>query len=72
MILSPDEDLQQTARQANPDEKMVVIAWPNPLKSKNAQKGQCLKGPMAEPITRTNERTEDIMLMTILAMILNY
>ena len=70
MILSPEKDLEQVARHANPDEMMAVIAWPNPLKSKKLD----IPKPItkAEPITRIKERTEDIMLMTILAMILNY
>ena len=68
MILSPEKDLEQVARHANPDEMMAVIAWPNPLKSKKLD----IPKKMAEPITRIKERTEDIMLMTILAMILNY
>ena len=37
MILPPDEDLQQIARQANPDEMMVIIAWPNPIKNISPQ-----------------------------------
>ena len=81
MILPPDADLQQIARHANPDEMMVVIAWPNPLKSKNAQQAMVvwdlelsadIPRPMAELMTKIKERTEDMMLMTILAMILKY
>ena len=44
MILPLDEDLQQTARHANPDEMIVVIAWPNPLKSNNAQQAMIMGG----------------------------
>ena len=82
MILSPDEDLEQTARHANPDEMIVVIAWPKPLKSINAQQARVKPEQLWETsvditivpdlMTKMNEATEDMMLMTILAMILKW